>query len=67
MGFYGAFVPLYMVGLMGMTRRMQHYDRPEWQPWLLAAGVGVLIILCGIFFQVAQLVVSIRRRNCTGT
>jgi cytochrome o ubiquinol oxidase subunit I len=69
-GFYLAFVPLYVVGLMGMTRRMQHYDRPEWYPWLLVAGVGALLILCGIIFQILQLVVSIRtrdrRRDTTG-
>ncbi len=62
-GFYVAFVPLYVVGLEGMTRRMQHYDRPEWHPWLLLAGVGALIIFCGIVLQVAQLVVSIRSRE----
>jgi len=69
-GFYGAFMPLYVVGLEGMTRRMQHYDRPEWYPWMLVAEVGVLIILCGIALQVAQLWVSIRgraqRRDLTG-
>jgi cytochrome o ubiquinol oxidase subunit 1 len=63
LGFYGAFVPLYAVGLMGMTRRMQHYDRPEWHPWLLFALGGALVILCGIGFQIAQLVVSIRGRD----
>ena len=62
-GFYVAFVPLYIVGLEGMTRRMQHYDRPEWHPWLLVAGVGALIILCGIALQIAQLTVSIRSRE----
>ncbi len=62
-GFYVAFVPLYVVGLEGMTRRMQHYDRPEWYPWLLVAGVGALIILCGIALQIAQLWVSIRGRE----
>jgi cytochrome o ubiquinol oxidase subunit I len=62
-GFYVAFVPLYVLGLEGMTRRMQHYDRPEWHPWLLVAGVGALIILCGITFQVAQLFWSIRHRD----
>jgi cytochrome o ubiquinol oxidase subunit I len=61
-GFYVAFVPLYVVGLDGMTRRMQHYDRPEWYPWILVAGVGALIILLGIAFQIAQLWVSIRNR-----
>src|SRR5262252_5531764 len=40
-GFYLAFMPLYVLGLMGMTRRMQHYDVPEWHPWLLVAAVGV--------------------------
>jgi len=61
-GFYVAFMPLYVVGLEGMTRRMQHYDRAEWYPWLVVAGVGSLIILCGVAFQVAQLWVSIRGR-----
>ncbi|MGB6310011.1 MAG: cbb3-type cytochrome c oxidase subunit I, partial [Steroidobacteraceae bacterium] len=62
-GFYVAFVPLYIVGLEGMTRRMQHYDRPEWHPWLLVAAAGSLIILCGIALQIAQLAISIRTRE----
>ena len=61
-GFYVAFVPLYVLGLEGMTRRMQHYDRPEWHPWVLLAGLGALIILCGIALQIAQLWVSVRGR-----
>ncbi len=63
LGFYVAFLPLYVLGLSGMTRRLQHYDRPEWQPWLLVAAAGALIILFGIGLQIAQLVVSIRGRN----
>jgi len=62
-GFYLAFMPLYVVGLMGMTRRMQHYDVPEWRPWLWLAAVGALFILAGIIAQAAQLVVSIRNRE----
>ncbi len=62
-GFYVAFMPLYVVGLMGMTRRMQHYDVPAWHPWLLIAAGGAAIILLGIGLQIAQLVVSIRRRE----
>jgi cytochrome o ubiquinol oxidase subunit 1 len=62
-GFYLAFMPLYAVGLMGMTRRMQHYDNPAWIPWLEIALVGAAVILCGIFCQAAQLVVSIRNRE----
>jgi cytochrome o ubiquinol oxidase subunit I len=62
-GFYLAFMPLYVVGLMGMTRRMQHYNVPEWRPWILIAGVGAAVILAGIVLQIAQLVVSIRNRD----
>ena len=62
-GFYAAFMPLYVLGLMGMTRRMQHYDVPAWRPWLLIAAGGAAIILVGIILQIAQLVVSIRRRD----
>jgi cytochrome o ubiquinol oxidase subunit 1 len=62
-GFYLAFMPLYVVGLMGMTRRMQHYDVPAWRPWLLIAAVGAVIILAGIVLQIAQLAVSIRQRE----
>ena len=62
-GFYVAFMPLYVVGLMGMTRRMQHYDVAAWRPWLLVAAGGSAIILVGIIFQIAQLVVSIRNRD----
>jgi cytochrome o ubiquinol oxidase subunit 1 len=61
-GFYVAFMPLYVLGLMGMTRRMQHYDDLSWQPWLQVAAVGALIILAGIACQIVQLVVSIRTR-----
>src|SRR6266566_3928981 len=62
-GFYVAFMPLYGLGLMGMTRRMQHYDVPAWRPWLLIAAGGAAIILAGIILQIAQLAVSIRRRE----
>ena len=62
-GFYLAFMPLYVLGLMGMTRRMQHYDVVGWQPWLLVAAVGVVVILAGVVCQVIQLVVSIRDRE----
>ena len=62
-GFYLAFMPLYVLGLEGMTRRMQHYDVEGWQFWLLIAAVGALVILAGILCMVWQLVVSIRHRH----
>jgi cytochrome o ubiquinol oxidase subunit 1 len=61
-GFYVAFMPLYAVGFLGMTRRMQHYDVAEWRPWLMVAGGGAVLILIGIIFQIMQLVTSIRDR-----
>jgi cytochrome o ubiquinol oxidase subunit 1 len=61
-GFYIAFMPLYVLGLLGMTRRMQHYDVPEWHPWLIVAACGAGLILCGIVLQIVQLAVSIRQR-----
>jgi cytochrome o ubiquinol oxidase subunit 1 len=69
-GFYLAFVPLYMLGLMGMTRRLQHIPDPGWQPLLLVAEVGAILVFCGILCQIIQLFVSIRtrerRRDLTG-
>ncbi len=61
-GFHLAFMPLYVVGLMGMTRRMQHYDVLAWRPWLLVAEAGAVVILAGIVCQITQLVVSSRAR-----
>jgi len=61
-GFYVAFMPLYVLGFLGMTRRMQHYDVPEWHPWLIVAAIGAVIIMIGIVVQIAQLIVSIRNR-----
>ncbi|WP_446903245.1 cytochrome o ubiquinol oxidase subunit I [Burkholderia sp. YIM B11467] len=62
-GFYVAFVPLYVLGFMGMTRRLNHYDNPAWHPWLLVAAFGAVLIAIGIACQLLQLVVSIRNRN----
>jgi len=62
-GFHLAFMPLYVTGLMGMTRRLQHYDVLAWQPWLLVAEAGAVIILIGIICQIVQIVVSIRHRE----
>ncbi|HEX3991098.1 MAG TPA: cbb3-type cytochrome c oxidase subunit I, partial [Acetobacteraceae bacterium] len=62
-GFFAVFGPLYWVGLMGMTRRLQHYDVAAWQPFILAAGVGIVIMAAAAACQVIQIVVSIRRRD----
>jgi len=46
-----------------MTRRMQHYDNPEWRPWLLIAAFGAAVIFVGIVVQILQIFVSIRQRD----
>jgi len=61
-GFYLAFMPLYALGLMGATRRMQHYSNLHWQPLMLVAFAGAVLILFGIGLTGVQLAVSIRTR-----
>ena len=69
-GFYLAFTPLYALGLMGMTRRLQHIADPNWRPLLLVAELGAIIIFLAIVCMMVQLYVSIRtresRRDLTG-
>jgi cytochrome o ubiquinol oxidase subunit 1 len=62
-GFYLTFMPLYGVGLLGMTRRMQHYDVAAWRPWLLVASLGTGLLAVGVILQILQLVFSIRDRE----
>jgi cytochrome o ubiquinol oxidase subunit I len=62
-GFYLAFMPLYLLGFLGMPRRMEHYDIPGWQPWLVIAALGAALISLGLLCQIIQLAVSFRNRR----
>ncbi len=62
-GFIFAFMPLYLLGFMGATRRLDHYEVMGWRPLFIVAAIGALIISLGVFFQVVQLLVSIRDRK----
>lgn len=63
-GFCTAFIPLYALGLMGATRRLDHYDASMgWQGLFIVAGVGVLIICLGVGFQILQFGYSIWKRK----
>ncbi|MDJ0512235.1 MAG: cbb3-type cytochrome c oxidase subunit I [Methyloceanibacter sp.] len=62
-GFYIAFMPLYVLGMLGFPRRMEHYEIAAWQPHLIVAWVGAVIILLGMICLAVQLIVSIRERN----
>lgn len=63
LGFYLAFMPLYVLGFMGMPRRMEQYNDPSWQPWLIAASLGAVLILIGIACLVMQLIATFRDRR----
>ena len=62
-GFYVAFMPLYVLGFMGMTRRLNTYDNPEWDPYLAIAFVGSVLILFGLLCFVMQIVVGFLQRK----
>lgn len=62
-GFIVAFLPLYALGFMGMTRRLSQQIDPEYHLLLGVAALGAVIIACGIACQFIQLGVSIRDRN----
>ncbi|ODP33667.1 cytochrome o ubiquinol oxidase subunit I [Pandoraea sp. ISTKB] len=62
-GFYVAFMPLYLLGLMGVTRRVSHFDDMSLQIWFQVAAVGALLIAIGIGCFIIQLVVSFIRRD----
>jgi cytochrome o ubiquinol oxidase subunit 1 len=62
-GFYFAFMPLYVLGLMGVTRRLNHFDDPSLQIWFIIAAFGAVLIAVGIASFVIQIVVSVMRRD----
>lgn len=63
-GYALAFIPLYILGFMGATRRLDHYDASlGWQGLFIVAGIGVAVIGLGIGFQILQFVVSILQRD----
>ena len=62
-GFYVAFMPLYILGMSGFMRRVNHYADVMYQPYLIVAAIGALLIFVGIMAQVMQLIVSIKNRR----
>jgi cytochrome o ubiquinol oxidase subunit 1 len=62
-GFYVAFMPLYILGLMGVTRRLSRFEDPSLQIWFVVAAVGAVLIALGILCFLIQIGVSILRRE----
>src|SRR5882724_432046 len=63
-GFFVSFTPLYILGMMGATRRLDHYAASTgWQALFIISGIGFLIICCGALLQIIQIIVSIKQRK----
>jgi len=68
-GFFVAFIPLYILGIMGATRRLDSYDPSlGWEGLFIVAGAGAVLVAVGFALQVLQVVVSIiqRKKNQVG-
>ncbi|WP_440412847.1 cytochrome o ubiquinol oxidase subunit I [Neorhizobium petrolearium] len=62
-GFFFAFMPLYVLGLMGVTRRVSQFEDPSLQIWFVIAAFGAFLIALGIASFLIQLVVSFLKRD----
>lgn len=63
-GFFVSFTPLYALGLMGATRRLDHYDASTgWQPLFMLSVVGFILISLGATMQIIQIIVSYKQRK----
>lgn len=70
-GFCMSFIPMYILGIMGATRRLDHYDSSTgWQPFYVLMLIGGIIIMVGVALQVVQIIASFiqkrRLRDTTG-
>lgn len=63
-GFFFAFMPLYILGLMGATRRLDHYEASTgWQPLFILAAIGATIVVAGGVLHVLQVIMGVRHRR----
>jgi cytochrome o ubiquinol oxidase subunit 1 len=62
-GFYVAFMPLYVLGLLGVTRRISHYSNTAFQPYFIVAAIGACLIAIGIVLQFYQMFYSYKHRE----
>ena len=62
-GFFLSFVPLYILGFMGATRRLDHYTNTSWQPLFIVSLIGFLVLSAGALVQILQIIVSIKQRH----
>ncbi|HEV8666845.1 MAG TPA: cytochrome o ubiquinol oxidase subunit I [Candidatus Paceibacterota bacterium] len=68
-GYSLAFIPLYVLGIMGATRRLDYVDASSgWHILFVVAAVGACVVAAALLCQALQLIVSIKQRNhhCVG-
>ena len=66
-GFFVSFIPLYLLGFMGATRRLDHYAASTgWQPLFIIATIGFVIICCGIVTQIIRFSSALKSENTFG-
>ncbi|HSX44085.1 MAG TPA: cbb3-type cytochrome c oxidase subunit I [Candidatus Saccharimonadales bacterium] len=58
-GFCMSFIPMYILGFMGASRRLDHYDASTgWQPLFVMMLLGGIVIAIGVGLQLAQILAS---------
>jgi cytochrome o ubiquinol oxidase subunit I len=63
-GFFVSFTPLYILGFMGATRRLDQYDPSTGWQWLfMVSAFGFCLISLGALLQILQIVVSVIQRK----
>jgi cytochrome o ubiquinol oxidase subunit I len=62
-GYWVAWTPIYIVGLMGTTRRVNHFDDVTLQPYFVVAAIGAVIILIGILGFVMSIIMGWVKRD----
>ncbi|MFD1988898.1 cbb3-type cytochrome c oxidase subunit I [Paenibacillus nicotianae] len=67
-GFYVCFMPQYLLGLMGMTRRISTFDWDTgWGPLNVVSTMGAYLMGVAFLFQVLQIAYSIKNREVDTT
>ncbi len=62
-GFWMAFGPLYILGIMGATRRLDHYDATSWRAFFIVALCGGILIMAGVVLQLVQIIASFMQKR----
>jgi cytochrome o ubiquinol oxidase subunit 1 len=63
-GFSLSFIPMYILGLMGATRRLDTYDASTgWQPFYVLMFIGGVVIAIGTALQLAQIIASVIQKR----